>query len=187
MYRFPVNCGSRIIDGQKWCRFGESVFVGYDPDEFTMAHYKKNPRKWRTKKSVIASTILIGLDVDGKKTWTVKNVIKEFSKLRSAQIKEMLDVGAIPRPKRGKTKGAAASFVAQKGLWHDPRSKRDPSKDVEDSVQIIVISDIGESPDLFRANVEELADEMATKFRQQLVYVHHQKNGIIVEEVAFGI
>ena len=180
-----VNYASRVIDGQKWTKLPGTLFINCDAADYTIEAMERNPLK-RTegKGGTISSTIIVGMNVAGEPTWNIENVIKEFAKARTKQIKGMVKRGTL----HGKKQAAAASFLLQRGLWHDPRVMgRLKLKDaVEDSVQIIVISDLGETPDQFWANMRRLGDKMSVVFDQEDVIVQSQKNGMVTETAIMG-
>lgn len=183
-----VNYASRVIDGQKWRKLPGTLFVGCDAKDYTidaMEKLEQNPLKRRSKGESVSSTIIIGMNVAGRPVWNIEDIIKEFAKARTKQIKSMVRRGTL----HGKKQAAAASFLLQRGLWYDPRvqGKKLVLKDaVEDSVQIIVISDIGEKPQQFWANMRRLGDKMSVVFDQEEVIVQNQQKGMIVETAIMG-
>ena len=178
--RIPINMGRRSMNGARWNPVGEFIFVGCDEDEF-----KRNPAKER-RKVVNASVITMGFNVSGVPTWNTQQVIEAFSDIRSKQLQQRVKKGTIKETRFGGPPPAAASFIAQEGLFRDPRGGGDLEKDVEHGVQIAVINDIGQPLKSFRKDIEDVADELIETFDQYEVYVEHQKNGIIQWFVIMG-
>jgi len=171
--KIVANCGSFTLNGWRWKPLGKMLVVGED-------NYGVNPVT--RHKVIYAARIIIGLDVAGVPTHDIQDVMDAFAVLRQRQIYNMQLENKVTAY-MGRDPSVAPSFVAQKGMWIDPRNKDQAQ---EDSVQIVVFSDLkGETPEMFQANMESIAEQMRIDFDQSGVILEHQKNGLVEQQVFF--
>lgn len=105
----------------------------------------------------LTARLFVGLNVGQKPTYSVEDAVKLTREIRTRQ-------GALPD----------ASFLAQRGLFTDEKTREIVD---ENSVQIVVFDFSGDQ-EFFEAQIEELAEELAQKFQQQVIYVEMQKAGV---------
>jgi hypothetical protein len=123
----------------------------------------ENPTGWSSRSPIYAARIFVGFNVGPKPRWSMTNVVRIVKRIRKKQ------VGSPD-----------ATFLYQRGLY---TSKRDESVVDEKGAQIIILNLGGASVAEFRTQMIELAEEIATKLRQEEVIVEIQRGGISKETV----
>ena len=118
-----------------------------------------NPAK-RLGGGGFSARIFVGLNVGTRKGYSVDDVVDLVWKVRKRQ-----------------KRTADASILAQKGIYEDFKGRRI----VEPSVQIIIIDLSGEKKRAFVDEMEELAEELCTKLKQETVILEIQKKGIVTD------
>lgn len=136
---------------------GKMTFVGRNVDYF------ENPPAWSSRSPIYAARIFVGFNVGPRPRWSMTDVVRIVKRIRRAQ------VGSPD-----------ATFLYQRGLY---TSKRDESVVDEKGAQIIILNLSGAPPRLFRQQMIDLGEEIATKLRQEEVIVEIQKGGISKETI----
>jgi hypothetical protein len=127
------------------------------------ADLESNPTGWSSRSPIYAARIFVGFNVGPKPRWAMTDVVRIVKRIRKKQ------VGSPD-----------ATFLYQRGLY---TSKKDDSVVDEKGAQIIILNLIGASVPEFRAQMLELAEEIATKLKQEEVIVEIQRGGISKETV----
>lgn len=84
-------------------------------------------------------------------------------------------IAVVRRVRKRQGKSADASILAQKGIYED----RSGELIVEPSVQVIIIDLSGEPKATFVRDMQQLAEELRSKLRQEVVILEIQKSGVV--------
>ena len=129
--------------------------------------YWPNPvtdRKDTRDRPLWGARLIVGLNVGKKPTWTIKDVIRVVKEIRLAQAGD-----------------AGSSLLLQHGMysWVDKKGKLQTTQ--EKSVQVIVINfaELQTPQKKFEKQMVYLGEELARRFKQQVVPIEVQKNGIV--------
>jgi hypothetical protein len=124
--------------------------------------YPPNPLKDRKRKPLWSARLLVGLNVGKKPKWTIEDIIPVVQEVRLAQVGD-----------------AGASLLLQYGIytWTDEKGRRQTTD--EKSAQVIVINYVGVAEKKFEQQMVELGEELARRFKQQVVPIEVQRNGIV--------
>jgi hypothetical protein len=106
----------------------------------------------------LAARLFVGFNVGGTPTWTMDDLLPIIEQVRVRQ-----------------TGDPNATFLFTRGLWRSERSGR---IEREEGAQVVVLDERSRSESDFEAEMVELAEEVARRFRQEYVYVEMQKAGI---------
>jgi len=124
---------------------------------------EQNPAGWTTRQPVYAARVFVGFNVGARPRWAMSDVVRIVKRVRVAQ------VGAPD-----------ATFLYQRGLY---TSKKDDSVVDEKGAQVIVLNLAGASASEWRTQMIALAEELATKLKQEEVIVEIQRGGISKETI----
>jgi hypothetical protein len=124
---------------------------------------RENRTGWSSKTPIYAARIFVGFNVGPKARWTMDDVVRLVKKTRTKQ------VGSPD-----------ATFLYQRGLY---TSKKDDSVVDERGAQIIILNLSGAPLRAFRTQMLDLAEELATKLRQEEVILELQRGGISKETI----
>jgi len=125
--------------------------------------FEENPAGWTSRQPIYAARIFVGFNVGPKPRWSMSDVVKIVKRIRKEQ------VGSPD-----------ATFLYQRGLY---TSRRDASVVDETGAQIIILNLAGAGVREFRAQMIALAEEIATKLRQEEVIVEIQRGGLSKETI----
>jgi GNAT superfamily N-acetyltransferase len=140
-----------------------------------------NPPLDRESRPVEGARLLIGFNVGIKKTWTIEGVLNLAFWVRRQQVAKAFKEGyAKPSAKGG---DLGMTFLVQKGVWQPVGDKHAYP---EDGTTLVLLNTISEDPVHFRTDMENLAEELATRLKQQAIIVEHQVKGIVEETVTMG-
>lgn len=136
---------------------GRMTLVGRGPE------YAQNPTGWSSREPILAARIFVGFNVGRRPKWHMNDVVRIVKRVRKDQ------VGSPD-----------ATFLYQRGLY---TSKRDESVVDEKGAQIIILNLAGEPLGVFREQMIELGEEIATRLKQEEVIVELQRGGISKETI----
>ncbi len=126
--------------------------------------YPPNPLTDRKRKPLWAARLLVGLNVGKKPKWTIKDIIPVVREIRLAQVGD-----------------AGASVLLQYGIytWFDKKGERQTTDEKSAQVIIINFSHLGVAPKTFEGQMVELGEQLARRFKQQVIPIEMQRNGIV--------
>lgn len=124
---------------------------------------EENPTGWASRSPIYAARIFVGFNVGRKARWKMSDVVRIVRRVREQQ-----------------TGTPDATFLSQRGIY---TSKRDDSVVDEKGAQIIILNLTGATPKVFREQMIELAEEIATRLRQEEVILEIQRGGISRETI----
>jgi hypothetical protein len=112
----------------------------------------------------LAARMFVGLNVGGKPTWDVDDVVHAV------------------RAERGKQKVPAdASFLLQRGIYtHTPKRGRKTVIE-ENSVQVVIVKMPSEPERTWRPHLIRLAERLAQRLKQASVILELQRGGLVTE------
>jgi hypothetical protein len=108
----------------------------------------------------LAARVFVGLNVGDKPRYTIQDVVQATKEIRRQQ-------GLLPD----------ATFIAQKGLYTEPKEKGGSLVE-ENSVQIIIFDTEGSTMDAFSDKIVKLARGLRERFDQDSVIVELQEAGV---------
>lgn len=123
-----------------------------------------NPYEVYGGSDTLAARLFVGLNVGGKPTWNIDDVVHAV------------------RAERGKQKVPAdASFLLQRGIYtHTPKRGRKTVIE-ETSVQVVIVRMPSESDRTWRPHMIQLAERLAQRLEQASVILELQKGGLVTE------
>lgn len=125
---------------------------------------RRNPATRREGPSLLSARLFVGLNVGDEERWTVDDV-----------------ADVVLAARRKQKRSASASFLLQRGIYQ-PRTKRGYAPAVEEkSVQILIFNDDELSRREFGNEMIKLAEVMARKLRQEVIYLDIQRRGVVVD------
>lgn len=144
------------------------LFVKFNPCGKFKRHGKRiNPLEWESD-TTYAARIFIGRKIGNTVAITEKQIIDYIKKIRTAQ--------------SGK---ADSSYLTQKGIY-----TMDSGETVrEPSLQVVIFYDRytkEKSVTEWKRNIRDLTNRMAIHFRQELIILEFQKNGIVQKVYGFS-
>jgi len=122
--------------------------------------YVPNPAAWTTDKPVWAARLFVGFKVGKKQKYKMKDLVPIVQRVRKQQ-----------------TGNPGSSFISQRGLYKHERTGEVID---EKGAQVIIINtpDMKTGKKKFIEQMIELAEEIASSLKQELVIVEIQRNGI---------
>jgi len=139
-----------------------ALFVSDEDGEFAV----ENPIR-DTFKTTFAARLIMGFHQKGRDERKTKTELERAYKRRFQEAMQLVrDV------RKEQTGSAAASFVAQEGLFTHATGEIVQEK----GVQIIIIN-FGQGERVFAKQIEALADALREYFHQESILVEIQKNG----------
>jgi hypothetical protein len=155
-----------------------AVDQGYDPAEVAELSVATNPAGRREKRPTEGARLMIGFNVGSTKTWTLDGVLRLAYWIRRQQVSQAFEQGYARPSATGGDLGL--TFLVQKGVWQPVTDK---TAYPEDGTSLIILNTIGEDPERFKLDMEQLGEELATRLKQQAVIVEHQVRGVVEETV----
>jgi hypothetical protein len=107
----------------------------------------------------LSARLFVGLSVGQAHRFTIRQVVDTTIEIRKKQ-EQLPD----------------ATFLAQKGVYTESKGGRIIE---EDSVQIIIIDVMGTPEPKFTEYMEQLAEELRKRFKQESVILEVQKRGVV--------
>jgi hypothetical protein len=137
-----------------------------------------NPVAERELRPQQGARLLIGFNVGSKKVWTVDGVLNLAFWFRRQQVAKAFAEGYAKPSAVGGDLGM--TFLIQKGVWQPVGDKHAYP---ENGTSLILLNTINEEPKHFEQDMESLAEELATRLKQQAIIIEHQVRGIVEQTV----
>lgn len=137
-----------------------------------------NPVGERVVRPTQGARLLIGFNVGTEKVWTVDGVLNLAFWFRRQQVLKAFKEGYASPSAVGGDLGM--TFLIQKGVWQTAGDKKAYP---EDGTSLIMLNTISEEPQRFEQDMENLAEELATRLKQQAIIVEHQVRGVVEQTV----
>jgi len=131
-----------------------------------------NGRNWKASKPLYAARLIVGFNVGSKPLWKMDDVVRIVRRVRKKQVGD-----------------PAATFVLQRGIYSHT-ALVDGKKLIVDEqgaqIFIVNIPDFETKVRDFQAQMEELAEVLATDLRQEAVILEIQRGGMTVTTISMG-
>jgi hypothetical protein len=138
----------------------------------------RNPVAERELRPQQGARLLIGFNVGTKKVWTVDGVLNLAFWYRRQQVEKAFKEGYAKPSAVGGDLGM--TFLIQKGVWQTVGDKKAYP---ENGTSLILLNTISEEPRHFEQDMENLAEELATRLKQQAIIIEHQVRGVVEQTV----
>jgi hypothetical protein len=148
-----------------------------DASSWFTRNYKSNPWKEKEEESQ-GARIIVGFNVGIEEKFDMEYIIDLVFKIRRKQVEDAIKDGdAEPHPYGG---DVGITFLAQQGIW---QSVRDDRPYPERGAQVIVMNIINEKKNRFKQDMIDIAEEMVSKMKQNMVLIEMSKNGAVTATI----
>jgi hypothetical protein len=131
-----------------------------------------NVKNWSAKKALYAARIIVGFNVGRKPRWTMDDVVRIVRRVRKQQVGD-----------------PASTFVLQRGIYTHTETEDGERLTVDEKgAQIFLLNtpELGTSVTVFKKQMEDLAEILATDLRQEAVILEIQRGGRTLVTISMG-